>query len=295
MYIGLVLAMCIWGTTYVINKASLNQLQPATLVFYRMGMASVLLLIYLLIKKKHPFKNFHIGMNLGLALWVVYIPQTISLQYTTASNSSFIVSMYVLMVPYISYIFLNTSISKRQILAIGTSLIGLWCISGNINGIKTGDWLNLIAALGVAIQLIMVSFYLKRNADPEVLTFQAIFFLCLYCLVTAILMKENLSFPNTQIMPTLAYLIIFPTFIAYLLLYKAQKYISPIQISLIGILEPVTGALFAWTYGKEHPLPSQLLGGVIILTSILITVLPKDTVYKYLGILSFRKLIKIFS
>jgi drug/metabolite transporter (DMT)-like permease len=271
-YIFLIFAAIVWGSTYVVIKDLLNDIQPISQLVYRMTLATILLFLFVRFKKLNPFKNLYVGLNLGLSLWVVYVPQTLGLVYTSASNAGFIASMYVVLVPIISFLFLNTNIHKRQVLAVLTATFGLWLLTGHSTGFKQGDILIFISALGIAVHILMADYYLKKKFNPYVLCFQQILFLTVFSFITALLLNQSFSVKNNDVIGAIVYLAIFPSFAAYLIQTVAQKYITPVNISLIGIIEPIVGALLAWTIGKEIIDVTQAVGGLIIVSSIFIAV-----------------------
>ena len=46
---------------------------------------------------------------------------------------------------------------------------------------------------------------------------------------------------------------------------RAQKFTSPVKVSLIFSLEPAFAALFAWTLGGEVFVPARAAGGGLII------------------------------
>ncbi len=66
--LSLVLCTLIWGSTYFIVRDLVQVISPITLVGYRFLLASFLVLLILLFKKKkildHPKENFYLGFFL---------------------------------------------------------------------------------------------------------------------------------------------------------------------------------------------------------------------------------------
>src|SRR5690348_16387619 len=99
---SLLYVAAIWGSTFIVVKDSLRNIDPIVMVGYRFLLAALFLLIFLIIKKKVFWKNLIPGIVLGILLWLIYIPQTVGLLYTTAANSVFITGLFVAFVPIFS-------------------------------------------------------------------------------------------------------------------------------------------------------------------------------------------------
>jgi drug/metabolite transporter (DMT)-like permease len=173
---GLLYAAAIWGSTFYIVKDGLQSLTPLSIVAYRFMLAAVLLLAWLLFKKKNPLKNSLRGIILGAILWSLYIPQTVGLQFTSASNSGFITGLFVAFLPPLYWMFFRRIPPIQRQLAVVISLIGLWILTGGLVEINTGDLLTLGGALFYALHILVADRYVKKGTDLLVLSFQQFFY-----------------------------------------------------------------------------------------------------------------------
>ncbi len=122
---GLLYAAAIWGATFFIVKDVISAVDPVVLVGYRFLIAGFLLAIYLLLRRESLLKGLRDGIILGIILWLLYVPQTIGLKYTSAANSGFITGLFVVFVPLLAYFLFRKSPSRWEYLAIALSLVGL--------------------------------------------------------------------------------------------------------------------------------------------------------------------------
>ena len=120
---GLFYAAAIWGATFFLVKGALDDIDPVVLVAYRFLLAGFILLVFLKIKGRRPLADIRIGLFLGFILWLLYIPQTIGLGFTTASNSGFITGLFVAFVPIFLKLIFKRSPSKLEVIASIVSLI----------------------------------------------------------------------------------------------------------------------------------------------------------------------------
>ncbi|MBU0983789.1 MAG: DMT family transporter, partial [candidate division Zixibacteria bacterium] len=169
---GLVYAAAIWGATFFMVKGALDSVDPVVMVGYRFVGAGLLLLAYLLYKRHNVLTGIGPALTLGVVLWVLYVPQTIGLEYTTASNSGFITGLFVLFVPLLMLTVFRQRPTLLETVASVVSLIGLWILTGGMSDVNVGDFLTLITAVAYALHLLLADRYMKRGLNPLVLSCQ---------------------------------------------------------------------------------------------------------------------------
>jgi len=264
----------IWGTTFPLTKYLEATMDPVTLLFYRFSSATVLLGIYLALKRKNIFQGYKDGLILGVLLWLVFICQMVGLRDTTASNSGFITGLFVVTVPLCGF-FINRQIpTPAQGIGAILALFGLWLLTGGTTSANRGDIITLGTAMSSGVYIVLAEPYTRRAKNIFALTFQQ-FFICailsgLYAVVT------DLSFviPNAMALFSGLYLTLFATLLCLLVQMWGQKYTSPIRASLIFALEPVVAAALSWAFIGETFSFSQAIGGSLILAAMVVTVLP---------------------
>ncbi len=271
---GLFYAAAIWGSTFFIVKNALDGIDPIVLVAYRFLIAGLLLLGYLVFKKKSVFKDIKIALFLSVILTLLYVSQTIGLQYTTASNSGFITGLFVAFIPLFLLTIFKINPNKMEILASVISLFGLWTLTGGMNDINFGDILTLIAAVTYALHVLYSDKYMKQGLDPIVISCQQFLIVGSISLAYALMADLSLEISTSYAWKATLFLAIFPTLTAFLIQMFAQKIRTPLRVSLIFALEPVFAALFAWTLGGEEVITHRAIGGLLIFVALIISGLP---------------------
>jgi drug/metabolite transporter (DMT)-like permease len=230
--------------------------------------------LFLLFSKKKLWENFKAGFNLGLILWILFITQTIGLNFTSTTNSAFITGLFIVLLPLVSFLIFKDIPSKIRIISIFISLAGLWILTGGVAGINKGDLITLITALFCAFHILLIDKYVKNNMDPFVLCFQQFFWTSIFSLITCISMKISLDISELRTVYVILYLAIFATVSTFIMQFIAQKYTSPVKVTLILTLEPVFAAIFAWTLGGEEFILKKALGGILIFFAIILSETP---------------------
>jgi drug/metabolite transporter (DMT)-like permease len=272
--IGLFYSAAIWGSTFFLVKMIIKDIDPVVLVSYRFLLAGVILLIFLLLKRKPVFQNIGIGLFLGTIIWLLYIPQTIGLAYTTASNSGFITGLFVAFIPLFLQFVLKRKPTIMEISASVISLLGLWILTGGLSDMNIGDILTVAAAMAYAMHVLYADKYMKMGFDPIVFACQQFLTVGLLSLITAFIFGLSFSTGTAQTVRIVVFLAIFPTLSAFLIQMIAQKIRGPFRVSLIFALEPVFAGLFAWTLGGEEFIIRRALGGLVIFSALIISGIP---------------------
>lgn len=269
--LGLFYAAAIWGSTFFIVKDTLNYISPTLLVGYRFLLAALIIAVYLLIGRKPLFANIKRGLFMGIFLWLLYITQTIGLKITTASNSGFITGLFVAFVPIFAFLMFKKRPTYFGLAAVGLSLNGLWLLSGGLRELNAGDVLTLMSAMSYAIHILLADRYLKSGTDPYVLCFQQFAFVGIVGLALSGLESSAWIPGNSSAFGIIAFLAIFPTLSAFVVQLLAQRFVSPLRVSLIFAFEPVFAALFAWALGGELFRPERALGGLLIFIAMIVS------------------------
>ncbi len=272
--LGLLYASAIWGATFFLVKDALNGVDPVIMVGYRFLLAGSLLLIYVRATGRPLFTGIGRAASLAVLLYLLYIPQTMGLEYTTASNSGFITGLFVAFVPLFLRLIFKRRPTLMEVIASGVSLLGLWILTGGLHDINRGDVLTLMAAMTYALHLLYSDRYMKAGVDPFVISCQQFLILGALSLLTGLIFGLPFGVSTLETGGIIVFLALFPSLAAFVIQMLAQKITSPLRVSLIFALEPVFAALFAWTLGGEEFVARRALGGLLIFVALVLSGLP---------------------
>ena len=272
--IGLLYAAAIWGATFYMVKGVLNHITPLGLLGYRFMLAALLLLPVMMLQKRRPFAGLKHGLSLGFFLWLIYVPQTIGLQYTTASNSGFITGLFIVFVPLFGLLFFRKLPSIVKLLSILIAVTGLWILTGGIHGMNRGDALTLLAAMGYAVHILLADRSMKGGLDPVALSFQQFLFVGVFSFIAGWVFGVPVGCHDRSAWGVIIFLAVFPTILAFLVQLVAQRFTSPIKVALIFSMEPVFAAIFAWTLGGEPFVLHRAAGGLLIVLAMMLSEFP---------------------
>ncbi len=271
---GLLYAAAIWGATFFMVKNVLHHVTPLGLLGYRFLLAAAIMLILLLILKRNPFLQWKRGLILGFFLWTIYVPQTIGLKFTTASNSGFITGLFVVFVPFFAFIFLRKRPGTMKLFSVILAVTGLFVLTGGLHDANFGDFLTLFAAMGYAIHILVADHFMKDGSDPFALNFQQMLVVGGLSILAGFSTGTSLACNCHLAFGVILFLAIFPTVSAFIIQLVAQQNTSPVKVAIIFSMEPVFAALFAWTYGGEAIVPHRAMGGLLIVAAMVLSELP---------------------
>ncbi|WP_027634686.1 DMT family transporter [Clostridium hydrogeniformans] len=266
-----------WGASYILTKIGLETLETFNLISLRFIIA---FLVGAAVFRKDilntDIKTLRYSLVLSLVLFGVFISMTLGLKYTSVSSAGFLISLSVVLVPIISFIFLKERLRKKVIISIIFALIGITLLTLNENlSINRGDILCIVCAILFAVHIVLTGEFVKKVNSVTLSVLQ----LGLVGIFSSIfsLFTESFKLPNTPLSWIVVLgLSILCTALGYIVQGAAQKYISPTHTGLILSLEPVFSALFAYIFLGEFLTLKGYIGAIILLLSVLIAALDLD-------------------
>ncbi len=268
---GLFYAAAIWGSTFFLVKNALSGVDPVVMVGYRFLLAGGIMLLFLLATGRKLLVGIGRAFFLSIVLFALYIPQTIGLKFTTASNSGFITGLFVFFTPFLlRWLFKNKPTPMEWIGSL-VSLAGLWVLTGGLHEINLGDSLTLIAAFTYALHVLLSDKYMKVVVDPYIISCQQFLLVGAFSLLTGWIFDLSFVVTSAKVGWVIVFLALGPTLSAFVIQMLAQRITAPVKVTLIFALEPVFAALFAWTLGGEQFDEQRAIGGLLIVIALAVS------------------------
>lgn len=255
-----------------------------SVIFYRFIFASILLAIFMLIKKDSfylKFKEIILLAFLGLLFGISAISLFNSFLYMDAGLASTVLFIYPIFVAIIMALFFKEKNSIITILSIVFAFIGVVLLyeSDGANVSNFGIFLVIVSSLCYAIYIVIINQYLKMSA------LKVTFYSMLFCTITILI--HSFFDSSLNIMPLVnfnmwfytIFLALVPTIISLLFLIKAIQLIGSTSASILGALEPLTAVLIGVYVFNEKITFWLVIGIVFILFGVILIVL-KDYIDK---------------
>lgn len=259
-----------WGASYILTKIGLEALQPFNLTALRFMIA---FLVSAAVFGRHIFradtKVIKYAFILAILLFGVFISMTFGLQYTSASNAGFLVSLSVVLIPVLSFLFLKQRIEKKVMGGVCFAVIGIALLTLDARlKVSGGDLLCILCALLFAAHVVATGVY-TQAVDSVALGVLQLGFVGLFSMIFSIF-TETVKLPGTaRSWFVVLSLSIFCTAVGYIVQTTAQQYTSAAHTGLILSLEPVFSALLAHVFLGEVLLPKGYAGAAILLLGVL--------------------------
>lgn len=274
---GLLVVAIIWGGGFVAGKFALGGMGPLYIMAYRYAGAALLMFLICIPRlRKMTKKMLVIGGFIGLLMFIGNTLQTIGLQYTTPGKQSFIISLYTVLVPLLSWVFLKARPSKRIIAAAFIALAGISLLTLKDDlTIGLGDFLTFIFAITFSLQVIIIGLLVK-DMDVPLFTLVQLGSAAFFSIIAALIFEPFQSIGEMGLLPLggLLYLIAFNSSCAFLLQNLCQRFAPANHTAILLSTETVFGTIFAVTLAGEVFRGRMLLGCALMFTAIIIAEFP---------------------
>lgn len=264
----LVLAGVIWGFGFVVTRWGLDSLPPTWLHASRFLLASALALPFVWRSKAATKQTFRLAMLPGITLSCAILVQTIGLKYTTVAKSSFLTTLYVLLVPIIERFYLKRKLSGLFYGCVTLAVGGTFVMCGGfaVLDFNFGDLLSLLCAVLAAFQIIQIEIIQPRIESAFVFnTFQAVWAGITPLLFAIVFEGFPPPAPTLKGLFAIFYLATFSALIAFLIQVRTQKLLPPSLVSLLFLLESPFALFFGWVCLQETVTLWQGAGCLLIL------------------------------
>ena len=262
----------IWGSTFVAMKIGMTGMSALMLIASRFAMTSLFFLFFFHRKVfPIPLSALVKGVILGSFLFLGFVAQTVGLNYTTASKSSFITSVMVVFVPILQYVIERRPPTAGNILGILVVCTGLWLLTSPAGStVNIGDALTMVCAVLFAFYLVYLDIVSKEMGEIQ-LTFLQVS-TCAVLAWGGVLLTEKPTIPSSQeALLALCYLTIFATLITTFVQTKYQKHTTPTRAAIIFTIEPVFASIFAFLILGEQIGALGIVGGALIVGGVLLS------------------------
>jgi len=271
----LVIAVMIWGSSYIGMKDAEGGFAPFTIITLRFGIAFLFAaLIFHRSLTGITRSTLAAGAILGFLLFCVIAFLLYALPTTPTTTAGFLVATMVILVPLFQAIFLKKIPGLPLAAGIILAVSGVALLSpiGETFVLDYGAVLCLAGAACLTLQIIMTDIFLKTE-EPLPLGILQFGFAALFGLIPAVIFDPVPDLTSGIAITAILYLAIVCTMIAFLLQTVAQKYTTPEHTSLIFALESVFAALFGFIVLHEVLAVPGYAGVILILSGVLIAVL----------------------
>lgn len=275
---SLLFVALLWGAGFIAVEYSFKSGMSASLILairFSLGALVVFAARFKTIirmKKKELIK----GMIAGSLLFFSFFMQTLGQKFTGVSNSAFITTVYVVIVPFIIWAVKRKPPRLKMFILVFTTLIGVIVLTytkgTNLFAFSTGDIYLLLCALGFAAHIVFLGVQIQELNTIRITFMQLI--VCAVLGTAVFFIFEDvgaLAIDWEMGLPAILYLGVFSTAVCYFLQTWAQKITTASKAAIIMSAESLFGPLFSIALGFELFRINIVIGGAIILASVILS------------------------
>lgn len=246
-------------------------------LFYRFLIASGAIVFFLFYQKEKLRISFREGLIMSL-LGILYALSAeflfLAYDYLSPGIASTIFFSYPIIVALVLILFYKEKLTIPTLLSLLLVVAGVGVLS-----IKKGEALNyiglgisLLGALVYALYILIVN-KVRIESSGVKISFYSMLFSSLYFLIKSLLLRESIIISSWALAGDLTLFAIITTSLSLVTLVYAVRYIGSTPTAIMGAFEPIVAVLISVGLFGEQLTPSLVIGGMVIITGVLIDIL----------------------
>ena len=242
------------------------------ILFWRQFFFTIIVILYLLFSyRKNFFKSFYNsglpGFVAGLFLSLGFVAYVFSMYTTTVANTNFIITTETIFLAVFGYFFLKEKINLITFISIILGMSGVLLIVGSSLSVQSSEQiLGNIVAFVMPISFAVLVIIIRKYPNVDMVPAQ--FTAGIFAAIIGFFIAGNLSIsPHDLFLALMAGF--FQIGFGFILITIGSQTTPAAVVGVLMLTESVFGPLWAWLFIKEIPPTAVLLGGAIIIFSIL--------------------------
>ncbi len=273
---GMLLATAIiWGSGFIPQKIGADNLSAFAFNGIRYLLAAIFILF--LARFQLPFfkKGGLVTFFSGCILFIAAALQQYGMKQTTIGNASFITTIYVALVPFLSFLLFRQKIKRNAFIAAIFAIIGLYFLSTAgkpLDHFAVGDAIVFVGSNFWALHIILVGKASKKTDPIQFSAGQFLVCAIFNLLCWGIFEQGDTNGKLAYTFPFILYSGILVIGGGFTLQAIGQKHAKPSKAAIILGLESVFGSIFGMLFMQETFTGIQIFGAVLIFVSVLVAV-----------------------
>ncbi len=280
---GLLLMAAIWGINFTVVKAGISVMPAAAFNGLRVALAAVVLAVVAFAVagvRKFPSRRDALALlAMGVMGNGVYQLLFIAgLSRTRAGIAALVIAAGPAWIAIFSRLFGRERLAGRGWAGIGLQMLGMLCVVASAGLLDaeisafTGAAFIMVGSIVWALFTVLLQPYTARVHPLHLasLTLSSGALLLFVVGLPSIMQLDFAAVPFSAWMAVL-YAGVGALVIAYLLFYRGVRVLGPTRTAMYGNLQPLIALMVAWVALKEQPTIWQGVGGVLVMTGLLVS------------------------
>ncbi|HCV9988985.1 TPA: DMT family transporter [Staphylococcus aureus] len=273
-FLSYLFTIILWGSAFPIIKIALNDFSAESLSAFRLILATIILLPFVIIKKlpTPELRDIPIIFILGFCGFVIYhTALNFGETLISAGISGILVSTTPIFSSALAYIFLKEHFSKWNWLSSLVAFIGISIISISKDDYTTinvlGVFIILLASFSESLYFTFQKKYIEKYGFIA-FTLYTIMASSPFMLIFIPEIINDIHGATFTSIVSVLYLAIFPTIIPYVLLAYIVKSVGVSDATMSLYLTPIVSLLLSYLLLDELPTTLAIIGGIITLLGV---------------------------
>ena len=243
------------------------------ILFWRQTFFAIIVALYLIIiYKKNFFTSFYnsglSGFIAGFVLSIGFTAYVFSMYNTTVANTNFIITTETIFLAIFGYFFLKEKINIITAISIIIGMAGVVLILGSSLSIQSNEqFIGNIVAFLTPISFVILVIIIRKSPNVDMVPAQ--FIAGVFSAIIGYFIAGELSISSHDLfLASLAGF--FQIGFGFILITIGSQTTPSATVGILMLTEAVFGPLWAWLFISETPTLSVLIGGGIIMFSILL-------------------------
>ena len=242
------------------------------ILFWRQTFFAIIVALYLLISyKKKFFKSFYnsglSGFIAGFVLSIGFSAYVFAMYNTTVANTNFIITTETIFLAVFGYFFLKEKINLITFISIILGMSGVLLVVGSSLSIQSSEqFIGNIVAFIMPISFAILVIIIRKNPNVDMVPAQ--FIAGVFAAIIGYFIAGKLSISSHDLfLASMAGF--FQIGFGFILITIGSQTTPSAVVGVLMLTEAVFGPLWVWLFINETPPISVLIGGGIIIFSIL--------------------------
>ncbi|HHO5492291.1 TPA: DMT family transporter [Staphylococcus aureus] len=273
-FLSYLFTIILWGSAFPIIKIALNDFSAESLSAFRLILATIILLPFVIIKKlpTPELRDIPVIFILGFCGFVIYhTALNFGETLISAGISGILVSTTPIFSSALAYIFLKEHFSKWNWLSSLVAFIGISIISISKDDYTTinvlGVFIILLASFSESLYFTFQKKYIEKYGFIA-FTLYTIMASSPFMLIFIPEIINDIHGATFTSIVSVLYLAIFPTIIPYVLLAYIVKSVGVSDATMSLYLTPIVSLLLSYLLLDELPTALAIIGGLITLLGV---------------------------
>ncbi|HDA7813441.1 TPA: DMT family transporter [Staphylococcus aureus] len=273
-FLSYLFTIILWGSAFPMIKIALNDFSAESLSAFRLILATIILLPFVIIKKlpTPELRDILVIFILGFCGFVIYhTALNFGETLISAGISGILVSTTPIFSSALAYIFLKEHFSKWNWLSSLVAFIGISIISISKDDYTTinvlGVFIILLASFSESLYFTFQKKYIEKYGFIA-FTLYTIMASSPFMLIFIPEIINDIHGATFTSIVSVLYLAIFPTIIPYVLLAYIVKSVGVSDATMSLYLTPIVSLLLSYLLLDELPTTLAIIGGIITLLGV---------------------------